>query len=199
MALANYADLSAAIINYVDDPTLTNVADFVTLAESEFNRMLRVPDMEQRSSATLTGSALALPTDFMEMRSVHIDNIALAQVTPADYAKLTVTIAGIPAIYTIQNRQIFFKPLASSATIIEMVYYQTIPSLVTASTNWLMTRAPDMYLMASLAQAEFFGWNDDRLPVIQARVAQLYQQMMIDGERRAYGAAPLAPRIGYRP
>jgi hypothetical protein len=199
MALSTYADLSAAILNYISDSTLTNVGDFVALAEAEFNRRLRLPDMEQRSTATLSGDALALPTDFMEMRALHIDNISLAQVTPADYGRLTIAIAGIPAIYTVQDGQLFFKPSSSSAKTIEMVYYQTIPSLQANSTNWLMTRAPDLYLMASLAQAEFYGWNDDRLPMIQNRVEQIYSQMYIDGERRSYGSAPLAPRIGYRP
>lgn len=51
---------------------------------------------------------------------------------------------------------------------------RTITALSTGSpTNWLLTSHPDLYLYASLAQAEFRGWNDERLPMIKGLVDQL--------------------------
>lgn len=200
MALATYADLTAAIATWLNRSDYTAIIpDFIRLAEVEFDRILRDPDMEKRATATLTGNALALPTGFQEMRSLKVDGTDLVQVVAADFFALEPETVGVPAVYTIADGQLFFNPATSASATVTMTYFEAIPALTASNTtNWLMTRAPDLYLFASLAQAEFYGWNDDRLPLVKARVDEILAQMGISGERRMYGSAKLAPRLGFR-
>lgn len=195
MALANYSDLLAAVASWLNRSDLTAVIpDMIALAEAEFNRTLRTMEMEGRATAT-TGSAVAVPSDFIGLRSVFINDAPLAYVSASDFFSLDVDSSGTPAYYTIADGQFFFKPTPSSSTV-EITYYQKIPALTASNTtNWLMTKHPDLYLFATLAQGEFYTWDDDRLPLVKARVEEIMAQIEADETRRTFGSAALAPRL----
>ena len=192
MALANYADLVASIGTWLSRSDLASQApDFIAMAEAEFNRVLRTVDMEIVKTATLTGEAIAMPSDFMGLRSMSVDNTTFQQITPSELFDIRNNVTGTPYYVAVMDGQFFFRPVPSSGTI-KITYYQRIPGLsVSNTTNWLMTRAPDLYLMASLAQAEFYGWNDDRLPMIKDRVDEILAQLNAETAKVRYGGRRL--------
>lgn len=192
MALANYADLVAAIGNWLQRTDYTAQApDFIAMAEAEFNRVLRTVDMEGVSTATLTGEAVAVPSDFMGLRSMSYEGTAFQQITPSELFDMPTDMGGAPCYVAVMDGQFFFRPVPSSGTL-KITYYQRIPALtVSNTTNWLMTRAPDLYLMASLVQAEFYGWNDKRLPMIKGRVDEILAQLIAENEKVRYGGRRL--------
>lgn len=195
MALANYTDLSASILAWLDDPTkAAQIADFVALAEAEFNRTLRTPDMEGRATATLTGEVIAVPANFVGLKSIAA-NGAKFDILSADDLLSTEVYAGSPRYCAVIDEQFFFRPVPTSLEV-SITYYQRIPTLVTAGTNWLLTKHPDLYLMASLMQAEFFGWNDERLPVIKSRAAEIMGQIMEAAQRERYGGRVIRSASG---
>jgi len=52
-----------------------------------------------------------------------------------------------------------------------MTYRANLPGLsVSIQSNWLLARRPDLYLYGTLIHAEFYNWNDERLPLIKAAV-----------------------------
>lgn len=187
MTLATYSDLTAAVGNWLNRSDLTaRIPEFIALAEAEFNRTLRTIDMEARSTATLTGEALALPDDFNGLRSISQDNNFFTLVSSQDLFN-TSTTGSAPRLVAISDGQFFFRPAPSSGTV-SIAYYATIPPLTTGSpTNWLMTKHPDLYLFATLAQAEFYGWNDDRLPLVKARTEELIDQINGHTNKVRYG------------
>ena len=72
-------------------------------------------------------------------------------------------------------------------------YYGSIPALTTGNTtNWLMTKHPDLYLFATCAQAEFYVWNDARLPIWKARTEELIEQINGATAKERYGGRRLA-------
>lgn len=146
MALANYADLLAGVANWLQRSDLTaRIPEFIALAEAEFNRRLRTIEMEARATATLTSDALAVPTDFIGLRSVKIDKTLLDYVTPSELFDDEST-GGYPFRYTVSDGQFFFRPAPTSGTV-KIDYYGKIPALTTTNTtNWLMTKHPDLYL-----------------------------------------------------
>jgi len=204
MALTNYTDLVAAINGWLNRSDMTTIApDLIALAEAEFNRSLRTIEMEGRATATLAGEALAVPTDFLGLRSISVDNTFFEQVSAQELADIP-SRAALPRYVTIIDGQFYFRPAPDSGTV-TIDYYQKIPALTSGSpTNWLMTKHPDLYLFASLAQAEFYNWNDDRLPLVKGRTEELMQQVNDETQRVRYGnrrlkmSMPVYPSVGVR-
>jgi hypothetical protein len=103
--------------------------------------------------------------------------------------------ADVPRIFTIEGSTLKVMPL--SGTPLEFDYYQAIPSLVSASTNWLMTAHPDLYLFGSMCEAEAFGVNDERMPMWKARRDEIFEEIIMRDRQtrgpsyvRVFGATP---------
>ena len=192
MALANYTDLVTAINGWLNRSDMNAIApDLIALAEAEFNRVLRCPEMEVRATSTMTGEALALPADFIGLRSISSDNAQFQPSSIDDVLTLPTSYTGSPKYVAVSDGQFFFRPVPSSGEV-EIVYYQKIPALTAGSpTNWLMTKYPDLYLFAALAQAEFYNWNDARLPLVKARTEELMEQVNQAAQKERYGGRTL--------
>jgi hypothetical protein len=103
--------------------------------------------------------------------------------------------ADVPRIFTIEGSTLKVMPLCG--TPLEFDYYQAIPSLVSASTNWLMTSHPDLYLFGSMCEAEAFGVNDERMPMWKARRDEIFEEIIMRDRQtrgpsyvRVFGATP---------
>lgn len=195
MALANYTDLLAAINGWLGRGTDMNTIapDLIALAEAEFNRRLRTIDMEASASIVLTSGVGALPSDFAGFRSVSLANTRLDQVELQTILDTPVTFTGTPYIFAVADGNVIARPVSSDT--LSVYYYQRIPALTSgAPTNWLMTANPDLYLFGSLMQAEFYNWNDDRLPLVKARTDELIDQLNGDVARKRYGSRTLRAR-----
>ncbi len=199
MALANHGDLLAAIAAWMNRSDLTaQIPDFIVLAEAEFNRRLRILDMEKRADVTIISGVAPLPADSLGVREVlhagrKLDAFNLPDINGQ------APLSGVPAYYAISGGSLYFHPVPASGSA-TVLYYQKIPALTAASPiNWLMTRAPDLYLMGCLMQAEFFGWNDERLPAIKGRVDEILAQIEAEAVKRKHGATPLLPRLRHAP
>jgi hypothetical protein len=193
VALANYSDLLAAVASWLNRTDLTAfIPDFIRLAETEFNRTLRTMEMESRSTATLTSDAVAVPTDFIGLRSIQIDDTRLDFITPAELFEDETT--GYPTRYTVSDGQFFFRPAPSSG-VVTIDYYASIPALtVSNTTNWLMTKHPDLYLFAVLAQAGFYIRDADMVADAKDRAEQLMGEIGVAVQKERYGGRRLVMR-----
>jgi hypothetical protein len=169
MALDTYDDLQASVIRYAvrsgDDDFEESVPDFIKLAHKRIMRNLRIADMETRVQGTPDSDGeIALPDDFLEMRSVFANTgsgIALTLVSP-DFAEGHFgNHSGNPNSYTITGTTLKTYPITTSE--LEMVYYADPGELSDdAPTNWLLTKAPELYLYGSLIEAAPFMMDDQR-------------------------------------
>jgi len=175
MALANYVDLQASIAAWTHRTDLTSVIpDFVTMAEAKISRDLRL--RKQITSTTLTTTAnvqsLALPTDWLEFENVSVASSPSQQLVyvPVEHldANFSSTYTDMPSCFTVEGDNILFGPTPDAAYSIACIYYARFPSLITNSTNWLMTNHPNIYLWACLIEASYYTRD------IQA--GQLYEQ-----------------------
>lgn len=192
MALGTYAELASAIAAWLNRSDLTaQIPSFIALAEAEFNRKLRVMDMETRATAAAVDTPITLPDDCLGIKEVSLDGLKLNYL--ADILAEDQNASGPTRSYSVLDDAIYLYPAPSSGEV-AITYYRQIPALTeTNSSNWLLTRAPDLYLFACLMQAEFFGWNDERLGLIKSRVDEIIAQLQVDGIKRKHGAQPLAP------
>ena len=197
MAIGTYAELLPEFEAYLNRTDFsTRFPTFVRLTESDVQKSLNDdPNMLVKSTSTAAGRFTALPADFGQMVSLDLGGNRMASVTAADFAAIDDR-SGDPAVFAIIGNELAMAPSNTTATI-TMVYKRNIPALtVSNTTNWLLTKAPEVYLYGALMQASAFGWDDNRVPLWQAAYADAVETLRIDGERRRWGAAPLAPRLG---
>ena len=187
--------LSDAIAAWLNrDDLATRIPDFIRLAEARMNRLLRDPDQIVQTTVTVTSGDGDLPADFGQMIAFGPAGTRLTQVTPGEFGTYN-SRAGNMQVFAVVGTRL--KTLPTSSGPVPIAYYRTITPLVAdGDTNWLLTRAPDLYLWGSLLQAEFYGWNDERLPLIRNGWDDGIAELRIDGEARRWGSAPLSPKIG---
>lgn len=199
MALSTYAELKASILDWLKDSTITIAADFIALAEARFNRELRCPEMEERSRATASSGYTALPTDFLEMRSLYLSDspdIPLDYFAPQHLKTVRANgSTGQPTAYTIVDEEILLAPAPGASYTLEMVYLAKIPALSDSNTsNWLLASHPDLYLAGALAAGEAFGWNDERIDLWASTAADIIASINAQGMTKRMGSAPLVAR-----
>lgn len=199
MALANYSDLVTAIGNWLDDSTLTDrIPEFISLAEAEFSRRLRTDDMVATTTVTASSENTALPSGFNGLLAIDVDGSPDRQLERMSLPELkraySTDDTGKPFAYAIADGKFWWGPVPDSSYTVNLIYSATIPGLQANTTNWLMTAHPDLYLFGALLQAEFFGWNDTRLPLLKARVDELLDQINTDSVKKTAGASPIYPR-----
>lgn len=203
MALDTYAGLQAAVGDWLNRADLTaQVPDFIALAEARFNRELRVNAMLQRDTTTATTDYVALPSDWLEHVSIAVINDGtvykpLTYVGNEEFNRLRLqNLTGAVRYYTIQENNILLLPeFDAGAVELEIFYYGKIPALsVSNTTNWLLSRAPDLYLYGALSAADTYLQNDERLPLWAAAVDKITQSLMDESERAKRSQGNLAVR-----
>jgi hypothetical protein len=197
MSITTYGELQTALGNWLKRSNLTQrIPEFIALAEARFRRKLDDLDQDTTATVTLTDGVGALPANFGALKSVHDATFGRVEyVTPSQFADYDATETGdFPVVFTIIGSQV--KTLPASTGAVSITYKLGIPALTASNTtNWLLTRAPDIYLYGTLLQAEFYGWNDERLPLIKSALDEAMEELNVDSERRRHGPAPLSPRI----
>jgi hypothetical protein len=198
MALDSYTNLKAAVATHLARSDLTTpIVDFITLAEAKFQRTLRTRQMEQRSTAVAT-EYMALPTNFLELRNIQINgspNYTLEQLSPFEIDAKDDGTSGRPAYYCLLANQIQLSPAPDSTYTLEIDYYEQIPVLSGSNaSNWLLAAAPDAYLYGALMEAAAFLIDDPRVPLWQAALTQVINQIQGADRRARWSGSPLAVR-----
>lgn len=215
--LTDYDGLVLAIGKWLERDDLTgSIPDFIRLAEARFRRELVMPDMELQVPLT-PAATVALPTDFDSIRALGIPGWpAMDQLSLADFYALPLAPNGDPeqgqptrfvivAGDTLGTQNFVFHPVPDKAYAALLTYRAKLPSLTPGNqSNWLLAQHPDAYLFACLVQAEFYDWNDDRLPLIKGALDEIMASITVSGVRKRYGSGPLtmkpatSERIGLR-
>jgi hypothetical protein len=185
MAISDYTSLKQAVANWVDATNdisagSERVAEFIALAEADFNRRLRVRPMEDSTTVAPTRTA-ALPASFLQLRTIRRNNNTggtLDYLPPdqfwTDYGDTSV---GEPEAYTIEGENLVFGPASNGTTVI-VSYYKPIAALTTsATTNWMLTNHPDVYLYGALVAAEPFVHDDKRMPMWKTLYEEAIKQV----------------------
>jgi hypothetical protein len=84
MAISTYSELQTAVANWLDRDDLdARIPEFITLAETRMNRVLRIRIMESvKIISTISGSKRYLmPTDYLQMLAIKYNNSQIASTT----------------------------------------------------------------------------------------------------------------------
>lgn len=186
MDLSTYSGLKAAVADYLNRDDLTSVVPgFIALAESKFNRKLRMRQMVKRATATIDTQFFAYPADWLEARDFILSTNPITQMEfvtedQGNAIKATTAVApGKPRYYTIIGSQIEVIPTPDTSYSGVLSYYAKIPSLSDSNTsNWLLAYAPDLYLYGALLESAPYLKDDERLAVW----GQMYESSKADIE-----------------
>jgi hypothetical protein len=122
------------------------------------------------TSTTASSASVALPSDFLEMRDLHIESSPIQTLiyqNPSNFYRNTKAATldiGAPKNYTVMGSEFQFAPIPDTAYTLKMVYYAS-PSYLssTNSSNIFLANCPDLLLYASLGEAEPYLMNDARV------------------------------------
>jgi len=167
-----YTELQTNVAAWLNREDLTAaIPTFIAFAEVMFDRQIRIREMLTRDTATADEDYEELPTDFLELKSIRFNtNPNVVPVYAAPYALENLRsryygTGGTPRHYTILGSQILFDRTPTGAPVLDITSYVRLPRLSgTQATNALLTNHPDIYLYATLMQAEPYLKNDERLP-----------------------------------
>ena len=203
MAITTYAELQTATANWLDRSDLTDrIPEFIELAEANFNRVIRQPDMiTKNDSFSIAGRYTTLPADTLEIVRIVLDLtpvIVLEYMTPEELSERRITLTGTGKPY-------YFTTIGGSANQLEVlrspddtytasiIYYTRIPALADG-TNWLLTNHPDIYLFGTLVEAEPYLKNDERMPMWTSRLDKALSDLRLQGQRERHTASGLRMR-----
>tara|TARA_Y100001963_G_scaffold5086_1_gene6710 strand:- start:1997 stop:2638 length:642 start_codon:yes stop_codon:yes gene_type:complete len=191
VAIDTFAKLKAEVSAYLNRSDISDaqIENFISLAEASFDRVIRVRDQIKRSTASISTQYIGLPSDLLELFNIQLNTnpvTGLEQVSLsyADQVKPTLPSTGKPRYYTISGEQIEFLPTPDATYEIEIVYYAQISRLSADNTaSWLLSKHPDLYLMATLSQAEPFLMNDERIGVWNSFLEKGLEELRLADEK----------------
>ncbi|MDG3577125.1 hypothetical protein P7F60_12050 [Rhizobium sp. YJ-22] len=158
-------------------------ARFVGLCEAKLNRKLRIADMEKVSDIVLTDGNADLPADFLEVRQMTAPNgLPLSAWSLTELQERYRGFSGYPAGYAVVGNQLQARP-ANGATL-SLIYYAKIPPLTPAApTNWLLEKAPDVYLYGIVEEIAIYGADVDKATAARALKDDAIKGLKLTDER----------------
>ncbi|APG84902.1 hypothetical protein SAMCCGM7_Ch2157 [Sinorhizobium americanum CCGM7] len=163
---------------------------FLALAELKLNRVMRVADMEETVAVPLTEGEGSLPADFLEARQVLAASGRALRALPLQELSNHVTSEGAPIGYAIVGSAIQVRPKRGEN--IHLTYYAKIPPLTAgAPGNWLIERAPDVYLYALVEEIAIWERDAAKAGAAEALKRQAIAGLGLADERLRFGNAAI--------
>lgn len=202
MAITTYAELKIAIADWLDrdDTTDSMLEDLIFATEIRIASDIKLRVMEAALSETLaaTEQDVTYPADALELKgSLYLINddvrYVLTQVSEevlkTAIASLDADIDGTPRyFYITPDSKIFFDVIADEEYAIQGTYYKRLILSDTATTNWILTNWPMLYLYG--CQSEASNRLDDDPRRFDALYAEQLGMLRKQENRTGQGSAP---------
>lgn len=174
MALSTYAQLKSAIADWLERGDLADrTGDFIALAESRLNRLVRFRALEaDQALTTVAGSRfVALPAAFREPVALWRETATGRE--PVRFveagALLVAAGRGPPTRWTIDGGQLAFERPCDQAYALSLRMLGRLALGDDAPTNPVLADYPDLYLFGGLVEAAPYLRDTDLLSLFAAR------------------------------
>lgn len=200
----NYTELQAAIQNWAarpDSAVTSELSNIIGFCTDGFNHgipqagiaPLRVREMEETATITMSSGVGTLPTDYLQyirVKSMAATPRPLSFVTGSyTDAAYEASAAGLSDTFSITGVSSInvFPP---NSTDVELTYYAAIPALSAINTtNWLLTKLPALYLHAGLMHLALFTKDNNLLARSQALVTAMVDGLNVTDQLGTYAKA----------
>ena len=208
MAISTKAELHTAVANWLNRSDLTSrIPEFITLAESSFNRNLRTRKMLSRSTTTTSAQYVSFPDNFLEMLNIELTSptppkrlIYATQDRSDDFRQQLKDKTGTPIYYTIEGDAIQLNPTPDTTITLQLNYYKDIPALsglADGGYNWLLTDHPDIYLYSTLMQAAPYLMDPQTGAQWDALLSRAMQELIGSDDKSRYSGGSLTMKSKY--
>ena len=169
MAISTYAELQTAVGNYLErDDLSSRTTEFIKLAEDRVAMTLRIRAMETSADLSISSRTTTLPTRYVEMRRVYIDDDPRRRIQFISSIEFWLrnmsSQTGAPQFYTIEGEDFVVGPAPDQTYTGKMLYYQRFATLSGGSdTNWILTNASGLLLYGAMLEAVLYLEDDARI------------------------------------
>lgn len=204
----NYATFKAYLARFVwrngDTVFEADLDNMIDMAHSRLNRDLRMQRMVVTNSYNLTSDSLALPSDYLELRTITSNSqpAPLQYVSPFERERIKLINASVfQPVYTVAGQNLFFVgPMAATddpARAVILTYYSKIPDFAVADTSWLADDYLDLYTYAVLRHTPAYLKEDERVALWKNEYDETLGSVINSEAGRKYAGSPLrAPMPG---
>ena len=208
MALDSYSAMQGAITEWLARPDIeARTKDFITIAEQDIARRLKVIDMETIASTPMyvDQQYYSFPARFIELRNIYINTNPLTKLvylTPEQLITEFPNGNSPPTAYTLVDGQIklnYGSTPASGLTGNNLIisYYRKFDPLSDDNpTNWLTENASGLLLYGSLVAAEMYVVDDKRMPMWKQEYAQILSELNVQADKARHSGGALRVRQG---
>lgn len=199
MTITSYATLQSEIASWLNRDDLTSIIPtFIQFVEADVNSRLRHQKMVVRATATSDQEFVQLPSDWLEAINIHIvggrQPMRFVTLDEADRINKQQIITQ-PSFYSIMDESLEIVPAPGSNIEIEMIYYGKIPALSNQNTsNWLLVKAPDLYLYGSLVHAAPYLLDDPRVGLFANMYNSRLDALALETDKALHSGGPLIAR-----
>ena len=220
MAVDTFAKLQSAIADTVNrDDLAADVTNFspaqiegaikraIEYSTHSLNRNIvargGIKHMETVTALTTVSGTetLTFPTDFAGVRTFYLNNsgiVILEFVDPTTlWTQYPSSTTGQPLKYTlIGTNTAYLRPVPDAAYTTRLVYYAQIPALSdSATSNWVLVNAPDVYIGQAMVELCIYLENDDRLQYWKGYTDEKINDLMGDDRNVRWAAVPSKPNL----
>lgn len=172
----------------------TRLEELIALAESKFNRFLRVRQMEASFTGTISSGLVTRPTDMVGIKAIwsSSNNYPPIEQKSLEYVLQHGSDGSIPQYYAWDRSSLHFNTQSGS---VAGVYYEQIDALTsTNTTNWLLSFAPDLYLAG--VNAEHLQYSlDPSAPDGLAKMMGLIESLNTKDSQDRFSGNSLVARV----
>jgi hypothetical protein len=196
MAITNYTELQAAIIDMIARSDLTAEApEWIALCEADMRRKLQ--DVKSVASVSMVAgtASLAISAGVKSIEALTYNTSSLVygltQKSMAGLAQVRRTGTGIPAYFAVVGTTMYFDVAPSDNYALQMTYIGQPTALAGGNpTNSTLTNSPDLYLYGSLLHAAPYLEHDERIATWRSFYDGAILEENIYRERSEFGASP---------
>lgn len=202
MNFASYSDFREKVRVLIEGDEIgetfsTTTLDLIIgLAEQRVYRDLRASTMYTTATLTTVASnALALPTSLLALDRVSIggDQVEVTDLWRVEELINGGASASNPTYCAQKGDTLIFFPEVADSTSIVLSYYAR-PADVSAGINTTVTRYPEVFLYASVAESAPFLGEDNRVGLWEQKYANALAQATKDERWRTYDGSPIRVR-----
>ena len=193
MSFADYQNLKANVKSAYHNRS--DIPDFVyELTTAELNAKLRLKVMESETTLTASSETTALPSDFLEVRHMYLDQDVREPIDVVDeFAKSRFyDISGQPREYTIINGSVLWNPAPDGSYSVNLRYYAKLSDFsADTDTNAVLTTFPALYFYGALKQIALWEGDDEAAGRYEAAFEKELRSIMKREQTARYGSGPL--------
>lgn len=201
MSIANYSDLKTRLAEWVSRSDLsTQIDDAIDLFEAEIVDVLPSSALTSGTVTSTAGTkAVTLPADFLELKGLNsaASPFPLEQISEQYGLTLYGDDQGTPVAFSFTGGTSFKQwPTSGSALTFNVSYVADFTPLSdAATTNWLITNHPHIYLYGALRHLAMYVEDNERKATIEPNYQMFLGKLQASKARRRLASGQAVVRL----